>query len=190
MLKEAYHFENMNGEFAYMLGCLDQAVDFLFNTGKTLNYPNTFDSDLFEIEEDFKENISAIMKERFKLYQKYSDRGESYGKTEKQKELVENFHIELKQLDETDIKKAVYTMYEKNGDKTSEASKTVKDSAEFLERELTSILNSGNPKALYTCDLSAKAHDTMHMFYNWGINDVLFIEYEGYLVLLTFGWDD
>lgn len=106
MLKESYYFQNMNGEFAYMLGCLDQAVDFLFNTGKTLNYPNTIDSDLFEIGENFESNISEIMKDRFRLYKKFDGFDEcSYGKPEEQKNLVENFHIDLKNLMKLILKK-------------------------------------------------------------------------------------
>lgn len=81
-------------------------------------------------------------------------------------------------------------MYINYGEKTPEASKQVKNSAEFLELEIENILFAGKPKSLYTCDLSVKAHDTMRMFYNWIVSDVLFVEYEGYLVMLTFGVDD
>lgn len=174
MSKEAYTFENINGKTAYLVGVVDTLCD-EYLVSACPQY-TIVEADLFEIDEsqDFNKYIAARLKEY--LPSIGGDAGAIEDKINKMK-------IEFEK--ETDFKSFqapgfIMSMYEHmpeymHGRKGHDAFALFCEGTEYY---------LGKPIGFYR---ATKEYDILSKFYIGMIYEVILIEFEGYLLMLSRG---
>ena len=174
MSKEAYTFENVNGKTAYLVGVIDTLCDEYLV--KVCPQYTTVEADLFEIDEskDFNKHIAARLKEYLP-----SVGGDADAIEEKIDKMEIVFEKETG-FESVQAPGFIMSMYErmpeyKHGRKGHDAFALFCEEAEYY---------LGRPIGFYR---ATKGYDILSKFYIGMIFEVILIEFEGYLLMLSRG---
>lgn len=174
MSKEAYTFENENGKTAYLAGVIDTLSDEYLV--KVCPKYSTVEADLFELEDygDFNKAIANRLK---KYLPSIGGNIDAVAKNIDKMEIVFEEDVDFQSFQAPGF---VMSMYERIPDyvHSREAHDSFASFCESVEYYL------GSPIRFYR---AKKGYEVLSKFYIGMIFETIFIEYEGYLLMLCRG---
>lgn len=171
MSKEIWDFEGENGSSAYIAGVVDVLSDRLC---MVCDYGYAFEADIIAMDMEKNNHFSEAVKERLRKYK-------SMHCSKNWEENISKLDFSLETFRNQNIEGAMYEKFQK----VSHGKAVEKEIKEFCDSISWYI---GKPKAVY--EMREKFEENCYALnehYLGIITDILFVEYEGFMVMMLWG---
>ena len=171
MSKEIWDFKGENGSVAYMAGVIDVLSDRLC---MLCDFGYAFEADIIAVDRMKSNDFSERLKKRLKKYH-------SMQITEYEEENISKLNFLLKKYHNQNVEQAIYEKFQK----VSKSKVLEKEIREFCDSILWYI---GKPATVYEMDGEFNQNSNILEEYYLGIiTDMLFVEYDDYMVMMFWG---